>query len=259
METVSHVHPLAEWTYRARSMCQSFACRIFHADRYELEEGLDWLRDALPTADAQSPQHATALRELLLIAVTRAAEALHRRYHRLVSQRCAQGSALEEATAAWANIDEDSRVLLGRWARAYLASFDATHPRPPAAQAAAILRRRYSAPPDLDALAHEVNASRSTLVRGFQRMYGMSPREYLIRVCLRRFVEEARKPGSSAARSAEAAGYASYHNVYDALRQRTGFVPSEIRHLSDDDIADLVHSKLSIVAVDLQRDAAGTV
>jgi AraC-like DNA-binding protein len=76
----------------------------------------------------------------------------------------------------------------------------------------------------------------------------MSPGEYLVRVRLRRFIEDVRKDGSNATRSAEAVGYFSYHNLCDALRQRTGLVPGDVRRLSDSEVVDLLHSKLDFVA-----------
>jgi AraC-like DNA-binding protein len=257
METVSQPLALSEWTYRARSACQSFACRTFHADRYEFEEALAWLYEALPTADPRYPQQAAALRELLMIGVDRAAAALHRHYHRLVSKRCAGSSSVETAMAAWADNSDDPRVPLCQWARAYLAAFDATHPWPPAGCAAAILRQRYNDPPTLDELANAVNASRRALSRGFQRLYGMSPGDYLVRVRLRRFIEEMRG-GSNATRSAQAAGYFSYHNLRDALRQRTGLAPSDIRRLTDTEVFDLQHSALDVGAAGHRLVQAGS-
>ena len=48
----------------------------------------------------------------------------------------------------------------------------------------------------------------------------------------------------SATRSAEAVGYSSYHNLSDALRARTGLVPSDISRLSDSGVMERIHSKL---------------
>lgn len=172
--------------------CQTFACRTFLGDRYELQEGLEWLQQTLPRADTRYPQQAAVLRELLMISVQCAAVGVHGRYHRLVSPRCAGTSYEEASMALWSTSCDDPRVPLALWTRGYFAAFDATHPWPAAGRAAAIIRRQYSDPPGLDELARHVNASRRTLSREFQRLYEMSPGEYLVRVRLRRFIEEIR-------------------------------------------------------------------
>lgn len=258
METVAQPQALSEWVYRARSACQTLACRTFQADRYEFEEALEWLRQALPMADPRYPQQATALRELLMIGVDRAAAALHRHYHLLVSGRCVGGFAVETAMAAWADDYDDPRVPLARWTRRYLMAFDATHPWPAAASAAAIIRRRYGDRLDLDGLARDANSSRRGLTRGFRRLYGMSPGEYLVRVRLRRFIEEIRRNPANAGRTAEAVGYVSYHNLCDALRKRTGLIPREIRRLTEAEVLDLLHSKVDVSGDRFQRLRPGS-
>lgn len=165
MDAVAHPPTLSEWVYRIRSICQTFACRTFLGDRYELQEGLEWLRQTLPGADPRYPQQAAVVRELLMISVHRAAATLHGRYHRLVSARCAGTSYEEPAMALWSTSCDDPRVPLALWTRGYFAAFDATHPWPAAGRAAAIIRRQYSDPPGLDELARHVNASRRTLSR----------------------------------------------------------------------------------------------
>ena len=74
----------------------------------------------------------------------------------------------------------------------------------------------------------------------------MSVGEYLTRVRLRTFIEHVRKPSASAIRAAEDAGYASYHNVVDALRRRTGLGPTEIRGLSQDSLRDVLDVNLPL-------------
>jgi AraC-like DNA-binding protein len=75
----------------------------------------------------------------------------------------------------------------------------------------------------------------------------MSPGEYVTRVRLGRFVDEMRKPRANAGRLAEEIGYSSYHNLLEAFRRRTGFRPSDVGGLSDNDVRDLVHVKLALL------------
>jgi len=70
--------------------------------------------------------------------------------------------------------------------------------------------------------------------------------EYSTRVRLRWFVDEVRMPGSIAGQLAEEAGYSRYHNLLDALGQRTGLTPSEVRQLSHNDVRELLDVRLGL-------------
>jgi AraC-like DNA-binding protein len=115
-------------------------------------------------------------------------------------------------------------------------------------------RQRFSeiasrARPSLDTLAIESGSSKSGLTRGFKKRYGISCGEYRIRQSLRWFVDEVRNPGSNAGQLAEQSGYSRYHNLVDALRQRTALTPREVRELSESDARDLVDEKLPLSAL----------
>ena len=70
---------------------------------------------------------------------------------------------------------------------------------------------------------------------------------------LRTFIDNLRQPSAGALRAAEAAGYASYHNVVDALRRRTGLCPTQIRGLSQDAMRDVLDVNLPLNRVDSAR------
>ncbi len=247
MTLVAHPQTLAEWTYAARTMCQTFGNRIFQPDRYELEDALEWLRLSLPIAD--TPQKTAVLRDLLQIGTYHAGAGLHLYYHRRISPRYCGSFPVETAMQVWSQRLDDPGLQLGRWTQAFLFAFDSRHPWPAAGRAAAILRKRFRDPPSLDELARGANASSRALTRGFLRQYGMSTREYLTRVRLHWAAAELRRPGSNAGRVADEAGYSSRHSLYDALRQRTGLTPGAIRRLGDSQARAVVDSALAITPI----------
>jgi AraC-like DNA-binding protein len=247
MTLVAHPQTLVEWTYVVRTTCQTFGNRIFQADRYEVEDALDWLRFSLPVAD--TPQKTAVLRDLLQIGTYHAGAGLHLYYHRRISPRYCGSFPVETAMLVWSQRPDDPSLQLARWTQDFLFAFDARHPWPAAGRAAAILRKRFRNPPNLDELASQANASSRALTRGFLRQYGMSTREYLTRVRLRWAIAELRRPGSCAGRVAEEAGYSSRHSLYDALRQRTGLTPGAIRRVSDAHARAVVDSTLAITPI----------
>jgi hypothetical protein len=155
--------------FEVRARCQSFYCLAMNAERVELEGALTSLARSMPAA--QSIQEAAALTDRLKICTTEVGIGFHREYHRRRSQRPCEGSAVESAMHVWSQHHDDPRVMLQRWTGAFLESFDANHPASPAEKAASILRTRFSDPPGLNALASEVGASRSALVRDFRQHY----------------------------------------------------------------------------------------
>jgi AraC-like DNA-binding protein len=238
-----------EWMYEVRSACQAFECLVFQADRPQFEVALRRLCETTPAA--RTLQEADALKDRLKICTFDAGTAFHQEYHRHPPRRLCLGSAVEAALRAWCRHDDDPRVTLSHWTTVFLSTFDATHPSTPAERAAAVLRARFTSPPDLDTLALETGCFRSGLTRGFKQRYGISSREYLTRYRLRWFIEAVRKPGSNAGRLAEEAGYGSYHNLVDALRQRTSLTPREVCRLTDDEARELGDTKLALCVIDV--------
>lgn len=233
-----------DWMFDLRSACQCFYGMTLSSDRWALANALDWLCRSVPAA--QSPQEADALLDRLKLCAVDVAAGFHRDYHRGLHLESCAGSPLEAALPAWRIHDPDPRVMFRRWARAFLTSFDATHPPAPSERAAALLRERFTDPPSLNELAAAAAVSRSGLTRDFRRRYRMSCGEYLTRVRLRSFIEAVRRPDRSAAEAGRLAGYESYHNLVDALRRRTGLTPTEIRKLDEHAAAELAARQLPL-------------
>jgi len=234
----------SEWMFQVRSACQQFGCRIYQADRSQFELAVDDLPRTLAAADTL--QEAVALRDLLALCSARNGTTFHQDYHRRRPDVPCTASPVEATLHVWSLHHDDPRVTWARWGSAFLSAFDATHPSSPGERAAAILRARFQDPPNLTELAELVGTSKTVLTSDFGRRTGMSPGEYLTRFRLRRFVDEMRKPGVNAGRLAEHVGYASYHNLLDAFRERTGFKPSAVRGLSDNDVRELVDVGLAL-------------
>jgi AraC-like DNA-binding protein len=241
-----------DWMFEVRSACQQFGCRTLHADVFDFGSAVDEIGGVLQ--EPISVQERDALRDLLKICAVDGAVACHRTYHMRVSdQRCVD-SPLETTLPLWVRSDEDPRITWRRWGEAFVAAFHASHPSPPSHRAAAILRARFTKPPALQELAKLVLVSKTALTSDFRRRNGISAGEYLTRVRLRWFVEEIRKPGAtSASRLAERAGYSSYHNLLQALRRRTGLLPTQVRHLTPDQARELLDTKLFLLPFDIPQ------
>lgn len=68
----------------------------------------------------------------------------------------------------------------------------------------------------------------------------------MTRLRLRAFIDEVRRPAASAVRAAEDVGYASYHNLVEALRRRTGLSPTQVRALTQDALCDVLDVDLPL-------------
>lgn len=234
----------SEWMYAARVTCQEFHNQTLHADRSDFEHAIDWLRRTAP--EAGSIQEADALKALLKDCVLGAGIVFHQAYHaRVLHKRCL-ASPVEASFHVWTAHDADPRAILTPWSRAFLSAFDDAHPLSLAERAAAILRERFTNPPDLDELASLLGSSRRALTRSFRRDLEMAHGDYLTRVRLGWFVEEVRKPGANMAHAAEEAGYQSYHNLVDAFRRLTALTPTEIQRLNHNERRELLDKRLAL-------------
>jgi AraC-like DNA-binding protein len=241
-----HIPVRPEWMFQVRSARQLFHCKVLDADRFEFERALVWLSQAAPAA--ASLQEADALREQLKLSAMEASLAFHRKYHRQPRRESCRGFALEMSIRSWSRYHDDPRVTFEHWITSFLVAFDATHPSSGVERAATILRTHFHEPSSLDALASQVGMSRSALTRAFRDAYSITCGEYLTRVRLRWFVEQARATCAKTGQLAVEAGYATYHNLSDALMRRTGLRPSAVKALSEQQAVELLRTQLSLSA-----------
>ena len=244
IDVVSQIPIRAEWMYQVRSTCQSFHCKVVDADRADFEHALIWLGSAAP--EPESLQEADHLRDQLKLASVEASVVFHQQYHGRLRQNRCYSSALEVSFRAWGRHHEDPRTTFNSWGKCFLSAFDATHPHSQIERAAAMLRAGFRDRLRLDHLASTAAISRSALTRGFRAKFGMTCGEYLTRTRLRWFIEHARTPHARVSHLATEAGYASYHNLADALFQRTGLKPSAIQTLSENEASELLATELSL-------------
>ena len=96
-------------------------------------------------------------------------------------------------------------------------------------RAAQMLRERAGEPISLDALAESVGLSRFALLRGFQRVLGVTPSEFARAQRRERFRKEVRKPSSSVTDAVYAAGFGSSSRLYEDTAGSLGMRPSTMK------------------------------
>jgi AraC-like DNA-binding protein len=234
----------SEWIYQVRTARQVFYCKVLDADRFDFEGALIWLYDAAPAPT--TPQESDTLKDQLKLSALEATLLFHEQHHRRSRQHDCRGAALETSFRVWRRHDDDPRTTYRSWIVSFLEAFDAGHPSSRVERAAQSLRVNFQRPFNLDALASEVGMSRSALTRAFRGVYGMTCGEYQARVRLRWFLERARAVTCPTERLAFDAGYATYHNLSDSLKRRTGLRPSAVRTLNEDQALALTRKQLSL-------------
>jgi AraC family transcriptional regulator, regulatory protein of adaptative response / methylated-DNA-[protein]-cysteine methyltransferase len=96
-------------------------------------------------------------------------------------------------------------------------------------RAAQILRERAREPISLDALARSVGLSRFALLRGFQRVLGVTPSEFARAQRHELFRSELRHTSNSVTDAAYAAGYGSSSRLYENAAGTLGMRPSTMK------------------------------
>jgi len=96
-------------------------------------------------------------------------------------------------------------------------------------RAAQILRKRAAASVSLDALAEAVGLSRFALLRGFQRVLGVTPSEFARAQRQERFRMEVRDASKSVTEAVYAAGFGSSSRLYESAADTLGMQPSTMK------------------------------
>ena len=97
------------------------------------------------------------------------------------------------------------------------------------ARAAQMLRERSGETISLDALAQSVGLSRFALLRGFQRVLGVTPSEFARAQRRERFRKEVRRPSASVTDAVYAAGFGSSSRLYENTANALGMRPSTMK------------------------------
>jgi len=96
-------------------------------------------------------------------------------------------------------------------------------------RAAQMLREEPGETVSLDALAQSVGLSRFALLRGFQRVLGVTPSQFARAQRRERFRTEIRKPSASVTDAVYAAGFGSSSRLYEKAASALGMVPSAMK------------------------------
>ena len=96
-------------------------------------------------------------------------------------------------------------------------------------RAAQMLREQAGESISLDTLAQSVGLSRFALLRGFQRVLGVTPSEFARAQRRERFREEVRRPAASVTDAVYAAGFGSSSRLYEGAANALGMRPSTMK------------------------------
>lgn len=96
-------------------------------------------------------------------------------------------------------------------------------------QAAQILCKRAGDTIPLEALAQSVGLSRFALLRGFQRVLGVTPSEFVRAQRRERFRAQIHRPSASVTDAVYAAGFGSSSRLYEQAASRLGMLPSAMK------------------------------
>ena len=96
-------------------------------------------------------------------------------------------------------------------------------------RAAQILKEQAGEPTSLDTLARSVGLSRFALLRGFQRVLGVTPSEFARAKRNERFRSELRNNSSSVTDAVYAAGFGSSSRLYENAANTLGMRPSTMK------------------------------
>ena len=96
-------------------------------------------------------------------------------------------------------------------------------------RAAQMLREAADQPVSLDSVARAVGISRFALLRGFQRVLGVTPKEYARAQRRERFRQQVRNPASSVTNALYAAGFGSSSRLYQDSNSAFGMRPSAMK------------------------------
>ena len=131
------------------------------------------------------------------------------------------------------NFDDVATILLnpemGRWAGAFLESFDRAHPLSGAEMARAIIDQRYNERLGVEMLARMTGCHSVRLQASFKQLFGLSLREYRTRVRVLRAATLAATSDAKIDAIAATVGFRSRRHFYNAFHRVAGCTPSEMR------------------------------
>jgi AraC-like DNA-binding protein len=220
-----------DWSYELASVGQRFVGLVLDVDGPGYLEALAWLAQQVP--EPASRAECLQLHDRLADLALRSSEHFHRTYHAVAGSALCAALPDHGHRSIWTVRDRDPRALLQDFGAAFLASFDASHPWPPAVRVAARLRTEFQRAVRLDQMARAVGVSRTALVRAFRARYGLSIGEYARKVRLGWAVGQLRDRNLSVDAVARLAGYRRTASLNHALhRVLPDLTPTRLRNLS---------------------------
>lgn len=184
-----------------------------------------------------TPVESLLLRGLLWESAYRIGSALHALEHRNARVRC----ALDEddmLLTSFASGVLDGRHAFADWATRFCRVLDHLHPPSGARRAAAVIRRTFPQPLNIEDLARSVHMTASGLRRAFHGEFGRSPRAYQAAVRLLHAIEQV-EVGNIEGIALEV-GYRSRKNFYRMFKTLTGLTPTAFRTIADNERRDVM-------------------
>jgi AraC-like DNA-binding protein len=209
----------SDYAHGLAGACQRFVGSIQPLEPGAFVSAVQRLTSDTPVAESTAEAVMTwhALRDTIVFGAT----AHHGLFHRYFgASRCAFQSGAWPAAETFAR--EHVLPVFRGWADTYAQRFDSEHAWPAAVKAAVLLQARVNDPWYIDELATIVGASRATLERSFNQIYGIPAQQYhsLLRL---RIAAPAMRAGTGCVDGvALELGWRSPRDMYGAFRHATG-------------------------------------
>jgi AraC-like DNA-binding protein len=205
------------------------------------------------TPVAESRAEDVMARDRLTDTIARGAAVHHDLFHRFFgASACTFRSDSLPSADSFAR--EAVLPLLNRWAEAYAGRFDCAHAWPAAVKAAVLLQARINDAWYIDELATAVGASRATLERSFNQIYGIPAQQYHSLLKLRIAAHAMRAGTGCVDGVALDLGWRSPKDLYRALWHVTGMTLAGVQQLPDTEFLDLMHGALEVPVPGRRRE-----
>lgn len=234
-----------DWACDVQNVYQRIVANLIDGDPAAMQHSIDRLTRELP-APANAAE-SLLLRRSAAMFLDRAGQFAHQRFHISFAQGTCRSAPPLVSEATWMDAHRPFPTLLEGWHGSYTEWFNTNHTLPAALRAARLIEQRFDEPWTTARLARAVGCSRTTLSEQFDRYFGLTPSEYLVRVRMRQGMIRLRTSNDSIEDVERSVGYQS-NKFYSRVQQFTNLTPSQVRALSDEQFQSRIEERIPVRA-----------